>query len=198
MSEIKGRQFPPEPLSASEVRKLLAARSGDSLIEVRDHAMIVLLWRSGLRIAELLALRISDINPERGTVRVLRGKGRKARTVGVDDGALEVVGQWVERRRAAGLPGDLLFCVVRRHPGAPIGTRQVRAMMTRLGVDAGIGHRVHAHGFRHTHACELSDEGWPLRLISRQLGHSNVATTDTYLAGLHPSEVVDRARLRSW
>jgi integrase len=51
---------------------------------------------------------------------------------------------------------------------------------------------------RHTHAVELAREGWPVPLISRQLGHSNVATTDIYLAGLYPAEVIERARVRTW
>ena len=200
MSGIKGRTYPPEPLSAVEVRKLLAARGDETLAAARDYALMVVLWRTGLRISELLALRISDFDPVRGTVRVLHGKGNKARTVGIDDGALEVVETWIQRRAVLRLPDDApLFCTLHRRPyGRPIAPRQVRAMMTRLGADAGIGHRVHPHGLRHTHAVELVHEGWPVPLIARQLGHSNVATTDTYLAHLFPGEVVDRARGRSW
>jgi integrase/recombinase XerC len=194
----KGRLFPAEPLSAAEVRSLLRATGADSLSAVRNHALLVVLWRAGLRVSEALALRPADVDFGRGTIRVRFGKGRKARTVGVDDSALAVLAAWIDRRAGAGLPGDLLFCTLVRVPGSAMSPRYVRALVARLAVKAGIGHRVHPHGLRHTMAVELASEGWPVPLISRQLGHSNVATTDVYLAGLHPAEVVDRARHRSW
>jgi len=71
---------------------------------------IALLWRSGLRCGEALALRQCDINRAEGTVRVLNGKGQKARTVGVDEGALTLVDQWVAHKRQCGLSNGKLFC----------------------------------------------------------------------------------------
>lgn len=200
MVSTKGRRFPPEPLSGAEVRSLLAACPGDTLTGIRNHALLVVLWRSGLRCREALSLRPSDVDFDAGTIRVLRGKGGKARTVGIDDAGLAVVGVWLDRRQAAGIGvAAPLFCTVNGgHRGGPMAPRYVRNMVAGLGVKAGIGHRVHAHGMRHTMAVELVREGWPVPLISRQLGHSNVATTDVYLAGLHPSEVIDRARARTW
>jgi integrase len=189
---------PPEPLSAGEVHALLAACGGESLSAVRNHALLVLLWRCGLRCAEALALRESDIDFAAHTVRVLHGKGRRARTVGVDDAALAAVGVWADARSAAGIDGGPLFCRLHGQVGAPLSPRYVRAEIKRLAVRAGVRHRVHPHGFRHTHAVELSREGWPVPLISRQLGHSSVGTTDIYLNHLHPAEVIDRARARTW
>jgi integrase/recombinase XerD len=195
----KGRRFPPEPLSNAEVRQLLAACGGDTPLDVRNHALIVLMWRSGLRCAEALALRPSDVDYEAGTIRVLRGKGGKCRTVGADDTTLAVVGLWADARAAEGIGDGPLFCVVRgRQAGNPLAPRYVRFMIAALAAKAGIAHRVHPHGLRHTHAVELAREGWPVPLISRQLGHANIATTDVYLQGLYPSEVVTRARARSW
>jgi integrase/recombinase XerD len=192
----RGLVFPAEPLSGVEVRQLLAAIDCTRVTGIRNHALLVVLWRAGLRCSEALALRPSDIDFDAGTLRVLRGKGRKARTVGLDDSALAVLSVWLESRPLG--PGPL-FCVL-TGPGAggAMSPRYVRAYMARLAARAGIGHRVHPHGLRHTMACELSREGWPLALISRQLGHSNVATTDTYLRGLYPAEAVERARGRSW
>jgi integrase/recombinase XerD len=191
-----GAKFPAEPLSGPEVRQLLAAVDTSGVTGIRNHALLVVLWRAGLRCSEALALRPSDIDFDAGTLRVLRGKGRKARTVGVDDAALAVLSVWLEHRPHGLGP---LFCVL-KGPGAggPMAPRYVRAYTAQLAARAGIQHRVHPHGLRHTMACELSREGWPLALISRQLGHSNVATTDTYLRGLYPAEVVERARGRSW
>jgi integrase/recombinase XerD len=192
----KGLTFPAEPLNGAEIRRLLAAVDTSTPVGVRNHALVVLMWRSGLRCAEALALRPSDIDFDAGTLRVLRGKGRKARTVGLDDTALAVLSVWLEHRPYG--PGPLFCVLTGASAGGPMHPRYVRALMRRLGVQAGIEHRVHAHGLRHTHATELSREGWPVALISRQLGHSNVGTTDTYLSGLYPREVIDRARGRSW
>jgi site-specific recombinase XerD len=191
----KGLRFPAEPLTGDEVRALLAACGGDRLTDVRNHALLVTLWRAGLRCSEALSLRPVDVDFERGTIRVLHGKGRKARTVGIDDTALAVLAVWIERRPLPAAADGALFCTT---AGTPMCTRYVRAMVARLAVKAGIRHRVHPHAMRHTHAVELSREGWPVPLISRQLGHSNVGTTDTYLNHLFPAEVVDRARARSW
>jgi site-specific recombinase XerD len=194
----KGRRFPAEPLSAGEVRQLLAVCNAASLTGMRDHALLVTMWRTGLRCSETLALRPGDVNYDRGTIRVLLGKGRKSRTVGADDAALAVIGLWADARAAAQIPDGPLFCSIQRNPGQQMAPRYVRALVARLAVKAGIPHRVHPHGLRHTHAVELAREGWPVPLISRQLGHSNVATTDIYLAGLYPAEVIDRARVRTW
>lgn len=192
----KGLTFPAEPLSGAEVRQLLAAVDTSHVTGIRNHALLVTLWRSGLRCSEALALRPSDIDFDAGTLRVLRGKGRKARTVGLDSSALAVLSVWLEHRPHGAGP---LFCVLTGpSAGGPMSPRYVRAYTAQLAARAGIAHRVHPHGLRHTMAVELAREGWPVPLISRQLGHSNVATTDTYLAGLYPSEAVDRARARSW
>lgn len=189
---------PPEPLTAAEVRSLLGACSPDTLTGVRDHALIVTMWRAGLRCAEALDLRPSDIDFAAGTVRVRFGKGRRARTVGIDDQALAVLSVWIERRSTIAGDGPL-FCSVRAdRRGRPMSARYVRALLARLGQQAGVQHHVRPHGLRHTHAVELRREGWPVPEIARQLGHSSIATTQVYVDHLYPAEVIDRARARSW
>src|SRR6266567_1346512 len=177
---------PPEPLSPAEVRALLAACSVESLTGMRNRALLVVLWRAGLRCAEALALRPCDIDSGAGTIRVRWGKGRRCRTVGIDDDALTVVRAWLGARDAAGIASEAM------------SPRYVRAEVARIARRAGIAHRVHPHGMRHTHAVELRQEGWDIPLISRQLGHSSIATTAVYVDHLFPAEVVGRARSRSW
>lgn len=190
---------PPEPLAPGEVRALLKVCPGDRLTGVRNHALLVVLWRAGLRCAEALALRPSDIDFGAGTIRVRFGKGRRNRCVGIDDSALAVIGLWLDARQAAGVTGEVLFCTVQKgHVGYPMSPRYVRALVARLAVRAGVGHRVHPHGLRHTMAVELRREGWPIPEISRQLGHTSIATTQTYVDHMYPAEVIDRARSRSW
>lgn len=190
--------YPPEPLTVDEVKALLQVCGGDSLSAVRTHALMVVLWRGGLRIGEALSLKPSDVDWGAGTVRILHTKTRRARTVGLDDAALAVLSAWVEARRAAEVPGDVLFCRLHGQPGERLSAEYVRAQMERLAVKAGVKHRVRPHQFRHSHAVELRREGWPVPEIARQLGHSSIATTQVYIDHLYPSEVIDRARARTW
>lgn len=174
---------------------MLAACDGTSLTGIRNRALLVMLWRAGLRCSEALSLRPVDVDFRAGTVRVLHGKGDKSRTVGIDGQALDVIRGWLGARDASGLDSPWLFCT---RDGGQLASRYVRAMVARLAREAGITHRAHPHAFRHSMAVELVREGWPVPLISRQLGHSNIATTDTYLANLQPGEVIERARAREW
>lgn len=189
---------PAEPLAPDEVRALLMECGGDSLTAVRNHALMVVMWRAGLRVGEALKLKPSDVNYADGTIRVLHTKVRKARTVGVDDQALAVVSLWADARKAAGIDGGPLFCRLHGQPGAKLSSRYVGAQMARLAVRAGVRHRVTPHQMRHTHAVELRREGWPVPEIARQLGHSSISTTQTYIDHMYPAEVIDRARARTW
>jgi site-specific recombinase XerD len=189
---------PAEPLSAAEVRALLKACGGSTRTAIRDHALLVLMWRVGLRCSEALDLRPSDVNFAAKSVRVMYGKGRKPRTCGVDDAALAALGVWLDERSAAGVVDGPLFCRLRGEPGAPLSTRYVRAMIARLAARAGVVHRVSPHSLRHTMAVESVREGIPVPRISKQLGHSSIATTAIYLDHLHPAEVVDAYSARSW
>jgi len=74
----------------------------------------------------------------------------------------------------------------------------VRVMLKRLGARAGIDKRVHAHGLRHTHAAQLRAEGVDIAIISRQLGHSSIATTARYLDHIAPTAVIEAMRRRGW
>ena len=189
---------PAEPLSPKEVRALLGACDRSGLTGTRNYALMVVMWRGGLRCAEALALRPADVDYQLGTVRIRFGKGRRARTVGIDDQALEVIEAWADARLAAGIGGELLFCRLRGQPGAPLSPWYVRAEMARLTARAGIGKRARPHGLRHTMASEWVREGVPVTKISRQLGHASIATTQIYVDHLHPAEVVAVGRARSW
>ena len=87
----KGRKAPPEPLSPDEARALIKAASRRAPTGIRNRALMVVLYRGGLRIGEALALKPKDLDIDQGTVRVLRGKRKKSRLVGLDIGALEIV-----------------------------------------------------------------------------------------------------------
>ncbi len=192
----KGQRYPAEVLAPDEVRALLRACSSRAPTGIRSRALLVVLYRGGLRISEALALKLKDLDGAAGTIRVLHGKGDRARTVGLDPTAFSVVERWLDHRAALGINSRaLLFCTLR---GKPLATAYVRTLLPRLAKRAGIEKRVHAHGLRHTHAAELAREGVPVNVIQAQLGHSSLATTDRYIRHLAPEELIKVMRERTW
>jgi len=192
----KGKLFPAEILTDDEVRALLKVCSTRAPTGIRNRALIVALYRGGLRISEALALKPKDLDRKAGTVRVLQGKGGKDRTIGFDSTAFAMIEQWLDRRAALRINGrHRLFCTL---DGKPLKTAYVRALLPRLAAKAGIEKRVHAHGLRHTHAAELAREGVPMNVIQAQLGHTNIATTSRYLAHIAPAEVIRVMQGREW
>lgn len=191
-----GQRFPAEILTADEVRALIGACSKRAPTGVRNRALLVVLYRGGLRISEALALKPKDIDAAAGTITVLHGKGDRRRTVGLDDGAFDVVARWLERRKGLGLSGrQPLFCTLE---GRPLQSSYVRTLLPRLARKAAIDKRVHPHGLRHTHAAELAAEGKPVNLIQAQLGHTSLSTTDRYLRHIAPQQLIDAMREREW
>lgn len=201
------RRLPPEVLTDDEVRALLDACGRYTPVALRNRALITLMYRAGLRVSEALALAPKDVDLVNGIVRVLHGKGDRYRAVGLDPGAAAVVAAWLAERgraqrvaaRANGVGNPLatapLLCTVY---GTPVTTGYVRRLMKRLGRQAGIAKRVHAHGLRHTHAAQLREEGVDVGIISRQLGHRSLLTTIQYLDHIQPTAVVDAMRGRDW
>jgi integrase/recombinase XerD len=193
----KGRKFPPEPLTPREVIALIDACARGSA-GTRNRALIALLWRTGLRVSEALALHPKDVDLDRGAVIVLHGKGDRSRVVGIDAVAEPFLRAWLEQRKTLGLSSrEPLFCVISRPSvGRPMYAAYVRNLLKELAVKAGIERRVHPHGLRHTHAFELAGERVDLRVIKEQLGHSSLSTTARYIEHLNPAERIEVIRAR--
>ena len=190
------RQLDADVLTTGEIERLIRACSGRAPTGVRNRALLVLAWRSGLRVGEVLALRPKDVDLETGTLVVQHGKGDKRRVVGLDPGAVAIVAQWIQTRRNLGISNSRpLICTLR---GERLRQDYVRHLLPRLAARAGIEKRVHAHGLRHAYALELDREGLPLTGIRDLLGHASAATTDRYLRRLGAGEAVEFARKREW
>jgi len=190
------RKLPAELLTPDEVRALIRACSATAPTGVRNRALLVVLYRGGLRVGEALALYPKDVDAERGTIRVLHGKGDRDRLAVIDDGALAVVARWIDQRRALGISSRRrLFCTL---AGGPLQASYVRQLLPRLAGRAGIDKRVHAHGLRHAHAVELVEDGVPVHHIRDQLGHASLAVTDRYLRRIAPGARIDALRGRRW
>lgn len=191
----RGRKMPAEILAPDEVKSLMAAMNKGAT-GARNRALVAVMYRSGLRLAEALALRPADVDAEAGTVRVLHGKGDRARTVGIDEGALVVLERWMASRSKLSLNGrHPLFCKL---DGKPWSQQAAREALYYAARKAGLEKRVHPHGLRHAHAAELSREGTSVRLIQQQLGHASLAVTDRYLRSISPAEAVEAIHARTW
>jgi site-specific recombinase XerD len=168
----------------------------DTTLGHRTRALIVVLWRSGLRVSEALALEERDLNPRTGQIVVRHGKGDKRRIVGMDRFGWDELEAWLrEREQFARGP---VFCVLE---GPTAGTRQwadndVRLQLHKLAAKAGIRKRIAPHQFRHALAVDLVREGTRVDLLQKQLGHSNLGVTTTYLASVTADEVVSMAHDR--
>jgi site-specific recombinase XerD len=195
-----GLTLPAEILTVAEVGRLMDACARRGPGGIRNRALIVLLWRGGLRSAEALALELRDVDRDAGTLTIRHGKGNRRRVVGLDPPAFAVLEQWLAVRSSLGVPrGAPVFCTITAgNRGRPLSASYWRQAITKLGVKAGIEKRVHSHGLRHTHAVELMREGVPLLVISRQLGHSSLSITQRYVDHLEPGEVVATMQARRW
>ena len=191
----KGKKADADVLQADEVQRLLDA-APKSETAIRDRALIVLSYRSGLRCAEILALQPKDLDVSKGTVTVQHGKGDKFRIVALDPQGWAHMAEWQQLRASWPInDSSPLFCT---KDGKSISGRQVRAMFQRRSERGKIEKHAHPHGMRRTMASEMASEGIPLIDISGALGHSNVATTNTYLKRVNPTSVVDAMRSRCW
>ncbi len=184
-------------LSHDEIAALLERCSPRSFTGVRNATLIVLLWRTGIRISECLSLRPKDIDLNARTLTVQHGKGDKRRVIGLDPPTVSALRVWmrVREQRAADNGALPLFCTSR---GGNIDSSYVRHLLPRLARQARLSKRVHAHGLRHRFAADLIDEGASITTVRDLLGHSSVAITDTYLRRLGVGEAIEFSRSRTW
>lgn len=187
----KDGHYPAEVLERAEVEAIFGRCSTRSRTGIRNRAMLTLLYRSGVRVSELLALKPSDINMTVNSVRVLDGKGRKATTRGFHPAAADALARWLDTRRQLGLRNGTLFCTL---DGGKMSDQYVRNLLRRLAAQAGVDKRVHPHALRNTFAFELDQAGTPTTTISKLLGHSSPAVTSRYLDHLTNGEAVAALR----
>jgi site-specific recombinase XerD len=173
-----GRQFPADPPRVDEIIAVMRA-AGERPYGLRLRALIVILWRSGRRISEALALAETDLEPVRGSLLVRCGKGGKRREVGMDDWGWDQLRCWLGFRQT--LPvGPLLCAISQPAAGRPWSDSSVRHTFRRVAARAGVRRRFAPHQLRHAHAVEMAREGVPLNVIQRQLGHANLGITSVY------------------
>ena len=190
----KGMRYPADPPTVEEIVAVMR-HTPDDRHGWRVQAMIVVLWRAGLRIQEALALAEHDLDHRRGSILVRSGKGGRPREVGTDEWGWEQLRPWLTAR--VELPVGPLLCIIDGPTrGRPWSGAAARSEFRRLAARAGIRRRFAPHQLRHAHALELAREGVTLNIIQRQLGHTNLGTTSIYLHGIDPEEIITAVRAR--
>jgi integrase/recombinase XerD len=169
----------PKTLSEADVEALLAAPEVKTTLGLRDRAMIEVLYASGLRVSELVALKTIEANLDAGVVRIL-GKGAKERLVPLGEEAV----QWVQRYMREARPAlrkratsDALFLTAR---GAAMTRQAFWHNIKRYGARAIPGKSLSPHVMRHAFATHLINHGADLRVVQMLLGHSDISTTQIY------------------
>ena len=169
----------PVSLSEQDVEKLLAAPDVLLPLGYRDRTMLELLYATGLRVSELIALRFEQISLRQGSVRIV-GKGNKERLVPVGEQALSWLEQYISAAREAILAGrqsDFLFVTNR---GSAMTRQAFWYLIKRYANVAGITTTLSPHTLRHAFATHLLNHGADLRVVQLLLGHSDLSTTQIY------------------
>lgn len=171
----------PKAISVPQIERLLdAAGPGDSVLGLRDRALLEVLYASGARISEVVGLDIDDLHLDSGSVRLL-GKGSKERVVPVGRMAREAVSAYLVRSRptlaAAGVGTPALFLGSR---GARLTRQRAWSAVAGAAERADLAGRVSPHTLRHSFATHLLDGGADVRVVQELLGHASVTTTQIY------------------
>ncbi|MBS1834315.1 MAG: site-specific tyrosine recombinase XerD [Acidobacteria bacterium] len=169
----------PKFLNAEEIAKLLDAPAADTPLGLRDRAMLELLYASGLRVSELCAVHVSDVERNAGVVRVT-GKGNKQRLVPMGASAIRAIEDYVESGRPAILKrraSKFLFVTAR---GGRLTRQAFWKLLAQHGLRAGITRQLTPHVLRHSFATHLLEGGADLRSVQTMLGHADISTTQVY------------------
>jgi len=188
LANVRGPKQPrrlPHVLDVAAITDLIAAADGDRPADLRDRALLELLYACGLRVSEAAGLDVSGVDLEQRSMRVT-GKGNKERLVVMGEPARAAVERYLRhgrgllygtRKKDAATAGALFF----NRSGGRLSQRAIQLIVRKYALAAGIDERVHPHLLRHTFATHLLDGGAELRVVQELLGHANPNTTQIYL-----------------
>ena len=169
----------PRLLSTLEVESLLAAPSGSDPRALRDRAMFEVIYASGLRVSELVGLKLSDINRDIGCLSTL-GKGSKQRLVPLGEVALSALEEYLADGRALLKPAtDCQYLFLNRR-GRSLSRQGFWKILKGAALNSGIGCAIYPHMLRHSFATHLLENGADLRAVQVMLGHADISTTQIY------------------
>lgn len=183
----------PKTLDVDQISGMLD-QSADSVLEIRDLAMFELFYSSGLRLSELAALDITDIDLNERLLRVRFGKGGKQRNLPIGNKAVRAIDNWLTQRRTTSEAA--LFLSSR---GGRLSQRGIQLRLQQWSRKIGLPEHVHPHMLRHSFASHLLEASQDIRAVQELLGHSNISTTQiyTHLDFQHLAEIYDQAHPRA-
>jgi tyrosine recombinase XerC len=169
----------PSYLTSDEINRFILAPDISKPVGQRDRAILELLYAAGLRVSELVHLKLSQIDMDTREIRVI-GKGSKERLVLMGKPAEEAIAAYLKEGRpklSSKKKTDVVF--INRY-GQPLIERRIQKMVKQYAKQTGINKRVHPHTIRHTFATHLLDGGADLRVVQELLGHASLTTTQIY------------------
>ena len=170
----KTAQHLPDVLSPEDVEQLLSIKPEDAL-EIRDLAIVELMYSSGLRVSETANIDIDDFEEEMSFLRVL-GKGSKTRIVPLGRYAISAIQNWIKERQKYSEESTALFINLK---GSRLSVRSIQLRLKRMALKQGLP-PVHPHMLRHSFATHMLESSGDLRTIQELLGHSSLSTTQIY------------------
>jgi integrase/recombinase XerC len=191
----KSAKHLPKTLDVDQAAQFVEVK-GDDFIAYRDRALLELLYSSGLRLAEIVGVNLTDIDLREAMITVT-GKGNKTRNVPVGGAAIKAINEWLEHRNIFARPEELALFITQR--GSRISHRAVQMRLQQLSLEQGMDNPVHPHMLRHSFASHMLESSGDLRLVQEMLGHANIATTQVYthLDFQHLAKVYDQAHPRA-
>ena len=193
ISAPKSSSILPEVLSPEDVEQLLNFKP-TNMIEIRDMAIIELMYSSGLRVSETANINISDFEENKTFLRVL-GKGSKTRLVPMGRFAITAINNWLMEREKILNNTDALFL---NSKGTRLTVRSIQLRLKKMAVKQGLP-PIHPHMLRHSFATHMLESSGDLRTIQELLGHSSLSTTQIYtkLDYQHLAKIYDQAHPRA-
>lgn len=169
----------PNVLSLPDIEKLIAAPDSGKHRGIRDAAMLELLYAAGLRVSELVSLKVQDLNLEAGYIRIF-GKGSKERVVPIGRHAVDKLTAYSKNARPLMLKKRQSQYLFVARAGKPMTRQGFWKMLKRYAQSAGIRQEVTPHTLRHSFASHLLEGGADLRSVQMMLGHTDISTTQIY------------------
>lgn len=169
----------PLTLTFEEVEALLDKPKPTSFSAARDKAMLETMYATGLRVSELVELRLNDVNFQEGIVLIRRGKGAKQRSVPISPFALEYLVLYVNEYRASSKGRKSPYLFLNKF-GNPISRQYFFVQVRKYALAAGIDKTISPHTLRHCFASHLLENGAELRVVQEMLGHTHLSTTQIY------------------
>jgi len=186
----------PKTMDVDQINGLLEAGT-NSALEIRDLAMFELFYSSGLRLGELAALNLTDIDLPDNSLMVRSGKGGKSRILPMGSKAVTAINNWLPQRLTYIAASESALFISTR--GTRLGQRSIELRLEQWCKKKGIAEHIHPHMLRHSFASHLLESSQDLRAVQELLGHSNISTTQiyTHLDFQHLADVYDKAHPRA-